>query len=106
MRSVSDLCESQTCRTCSDEETTKETLTKIKFPVFRFPRQQTRKTSHLVAADLVTIDVIIIAVTERPQVICLVFPLDLTKSVRGRRGGSIENGVVEMLGFDLDVVRF
>lgn len=82
---------------------TEETLTKIKFPVFGFPRQQTRKTPHLVAADLVTIDVIVIAVTKRPQVVHLVLPLDLTKSVRGRRRGCIENGVVEMSGFDLEI---
>lgn len=52
--------------------------------VFGFPRQQARKTPHLIAANLVTIDVIAVTVTERPQVICLVFPLDLAKGLRGR----------------------
>ena len=49
------------------------------------------------------IDVFIVTVAERPQVVCLVFPLDLTESMRGRGGWGIENGVVEMLGFDLGV---
>lgn len=78
-------------------------LTKIKFPISRFPRQQARKALHLVAADLVMIDVIVVAVTKGPEVVCLVFPLDLAKSMCRRRRGGIEDGAVEMFGFDLDV---
>jgi hypothetical protein len=62
----------------------KEKLTKVKFPIFRFPRQQTRKALHLVAADLVAIDVIVAAVTKRPEIVCLMFPLDLAESMRRR----------------------
>ena len=58
------------------------TLTEIQFSALGFPRQQTRKAPHLIAANLVMIDVIVVTVTERPQVVCLVFPLDLAKSVR------------------------
>ena len=80
--------------------------TKIKFPVSRFSRQQARDSVHLVATDLVTIDVIAIAVTKRPQIVRLVFPPNLAKSMRRRRGGGgIENGIVEMFMFDLNVQK-
>jgi len=62
----------------------KGTLTKIEFPVLGFPRQQTRKALHLIAANLVMIDVVIVAVSEGPQVVYLVFPPDLAESMRGR----------------------
>ena len=58
-------------------------LTKIQFPVLGFPRQQTRKALHLVPADLVVIDVVVVAVAEGPQVVRLVLPLGLAESVRG-----------------------
>jgi hypothetical protein len=46
--------------------TTYGALTEMKFAVFRFPRQETRKAFHLVPADLVAINVVGAAVAERP----------------------------------------
>lgn len=62
----------------------KGSLTEIEFPVLRFPRQQARKAPHLVAANLVMVDVLVITVAKRPQVVRLVSPLDLAESMRGR----------------------
>ena len=61
----------------------KAVLTKVEVPIFRFPREEARKTLHLVAADLVTVNVVVVAVTERPQVVRVVFSPDLTKSLGG-----------------------
>ena len=90
---------------CTFKQSTlgRKNFTKIKFPIARLPRQQIRNALHLVAANLIMIDIIVVAVTKGPEVVCLMFPLDLTKGVCRRRGGSIENGIVEMFGFDLDV---
>lgn len=48
------------------------------------------------------VDVTVAAVAKRPEVIRLVFTLDLTKGMRGRRRGRVENGTVEMFGSYLD----
>ena len=82
---VSDLHENQTllCR-LKQQPWNQISLTKIEFPAFRFTRQQARKAIHFIAADLVVINVIVVTVTERPQVVRLVFSLDLTKSMSGR----------------------
>jgi hypothetical protein len=77
-------------------------LTKVELPIPRLPRQQTRKGLHLVAADLVVIDVAFVAVAERPQVVYFVSPLDLAEHMRRGRGRSVEDRIAEMFGFDLD----
>lgn len=59
------------------------TLTKIKFPTVGFPREQARQSLHLFATNLIAVNVVVVAVAEEPQIVCLVSPLDLAKGMCG-----------------------